>query len=132
MSGDLADLAGAWEITARLTAGRDDREPDDGPKYLWFLCDVIVTGDEWAAWEMPFSARSGPAHGLIDVTCADLLEPWEQSGIFRVQDGILELCMAGEANEARPTAFSSTESNGHVLYVARRSNEPLPSRASGG
>jgi len=126
MAGDLDALAGAWEITERLTAGVDSREPDDDAKFMWFRPKVILSGDAWAAWEMPYLAQSGLSFGEIDVTRADLHEPWLQRGIFDVTNDILRLCMAGEPSNPRPRSFRSTSDNGCVLYVARRSNEPLP------
>jgi hypothetical protein len=128
VSGEAGELSGTWEITHRLTAGADDSESDDDPKYLWFLSNIIITGDEWAAWDMPFVARSGRGHGELDVTRADSREPWVQLGIFDIAGDVLRLCMAASAGDPRPDAFSSTKSNGCVVYVARRSQKALPER----
>jgi hypothetical protein len=121
-----SDLLGAWEIIERLDAGKADREPDDDSKYIWFLSDRMVSGDEWAAWDLPYAVRSSQGAGEIDVTRSDRLEPWLQPGIFEVAGRELKLCMAGSRQESRPTSFSSTEANGCVLYVARRSEKELP------
>ena len=120
-------LLGAWRITERLTAGVDDREPDDDAKFLWFLDDSIVTGDQWAAWNMAYISRGNPDYGEIDVTRNDLNQTWLQRGIFSVSDDTLKLCMAGDESDVRPIEFASTSSNSCVLYVAVKCTEPLPS-----
>jgi hypothetical protein len=128
MNTAASPLSGAWQIQERLSAGVDDRESDDDAKFLWFLDEVIVTGDEWAAWEMPYVVRGGPTTGEIDITRRDRNEQWLQRGIFEVTSPQLRLCLAGAATDDRPEAFASTEENGHVLYVATKSEEPLPER----
>ena len=122
----VLSLRGAWRITQRLDAGFDDREPDDDDKFLWFLDDTIVTGDRWAAWDMPYVARDGTDCGEIDVTRDDVNKPWLQRGIFSVSDNTLRLCMAGRDSDARPNEFASTPTNRYLLYIAERSTEPLP------
>ena len=126
MSEIQTKLLGAWEIIQRLTGGVDDREPDDDSKYLWFQQNIIVTGDEWAAWDMPYVVRGEADCGQIDIMREDLWEPWLQQGIFQVEADILKLCMAGRANHPRPQIFSSSADNECVLYVAKRCEKPCP------
>ncbi len=125
-SGDQRLLVGGWEITMRLYAGEDDREPDDDAKYLWFLTDRIITGDAWAAWEMPYSARAGSAIGEIDVMRADYNEPFLQRGIFQVEGDVLRLCLSPEGVMEPPSGFTSTIENDCLLYLAKRSSVSPP------
>ncbi len=121
-------LIGGWRIVRRLTAGIDDREPDDDDKYLWFLTDIVVTGDDFAAWDMPYSTAGAIASGTIDVHRNDLNAPWLQRGIFAVSDDRLVLCMSPGPSSGRPTDFSSTPENGTVYYEAERTPKPPPPR----
>lgn len=121
-----SELLGAWEIMERLDSGRNERPDTDDPKHLWFLPDRIVSGDQWAAWEMPYKARSHQAGGEIDVTRADRWEPWLELGIFEIAGNELRLCMAGSPKGPRPTSFTSSEANGCTLYIARRSQKARP------
>jgi hypothetical protein len=121
-------LLGGWRILRRLTAGIDDREPDDDDKYLWFLADILVTGDDFAAWDMPYSIAGSIEAGTIDVHRDDLNTPWLQRGIFAVSNDRLVLCMSPDPVGGRPTDFSSTPENGAVYYEAERTTKPPPRR----
>ena len=126
MTGQRTSLLGAWQITQRVAAGEDALEPGDEPRFLWFLSDHIVTGDQWAAWNMPYSTAGAPTHGTLDVTRADQRDPWVEPGIYALDSGTLRLCMAGHPMSKRPTEFASTPENGWTLYVLVPSDEAVP------
>lgn len=119
-------LLGGWRIVRRLTAGIDDREPDDDDKYLWFLGHIVVTGDDFAAWHMPYVIAGSPESGTIDVQREDLNTPWLQQGIFSVSGDRLQLCLSPDPGAERPIVFSSTPDNGAVYYEAERTLKPPP------
>lgn len=44
----ISTLLGAWRIVRFVESGTEVPLEDD--QFLWFKYDIIVTGDEWAAW----------------------------------------------------------------------------------
>jgi len=136
MSGDkaalevMARLCGAWRVVQLIVAGEDvTRQEEDDYHYLWFTPEIIVTGDRWAAWHMPYALRADRAPMEIDITRDDLVTPWVQKSIIEVNGDTLRICGTGSVRRRRPAKFSSTASNKQVLYTAERGDEPRPSGA---
>jgi uncharacterized protein (TIGR03067 family) len=132
MSGDkaarevMARLAGAWRVVRLVDAGQVVPREEGDDHFLWFTPDVIVTGDQWAAWHMPYVIRADCAPMELDVTRDDLEPSWVQKSIVEVKGDTLRICGAGTARRRRPAKFTSTASNKQLLYVAERCDEPLP------
>ena len=123
----VARLCGAWRVVQLISAGEDvTREEEDDYHYLWFTPEIIVSGDRWAAWHMPYAIRADRAPMEIDITRDDLAKPWLQKGIFEVTGDTLRICGAGSARRRRPVKLSRTASNKQVLYTAERCDVPRP------
>jgi uncharacterized protein (TIGR03067 family) len=119
-------LLGAWRITQLLVGGEESEREEGDDKFLWFTESVIVSGDKWAAWHMPYSIKETSTPLKIDIQRDDLWEPWLQPGIVEVLGDTLRICAASSEGEPRPTRFGSTDHGGETLYVAERCDEPLP------
>jgi len=110
---------------SRLGGGTEELVGGEDPQFLWFLPQKLVHGNEWAAWECEYVVKGSPSAGEIDVMRTDTREPWIQLGIFEVRGSALSLCMASGSG-FRPLEFESTLEDRNILYVAKRSSEPLP------
>lgn len=119
-------LLGAWRIIKILNAGEALEREEDDEQFLWLLEEKIVTGDEWAAWDMPYKLKSDHFPIEIDVTRDDLNESFIDKGLIEVSNQEIKICMSGEEGRPRPSDFTSTPENGQTLYVGIRCNEPLP------
>jgi uncharacterized protein (TIGR03067 family) len=131
MSGDqpphvTGQWRGAWRVVKLIDGGDDIPREEDGDNYLWITDPFIVTGDQWAAWRMPYIIRADCTPMEIDITRGDLPDSWIQKGIIEVVSDLLRICGAGSVTRPRPSTFSSTVADGQVLYVAERCNEPVP------
>jgi hypothetical protein len=109
-------------------SGKENSNTEDGESshFLWFNEEIIVTGDSWAAWEMPYRLQCDRFPMEIDITREDLPESWLQKCIFELADNTLQICGAGSAVVPRPSGFSSSIANQQILYIAKRCNEPQP------
>jgi uncharacterized protein (TIGR03067 family) len=123
-----AQLRGAWRVIMLTGAGENLLREEDGNdcQFLWFTDEVIVTGDKWAAWDIPYTMKADRTPMEIDILRDDLQDPWLQKCIFEVGGDKLRICAAGSPTMPRPSQFSSTVDDQQVLYVAERCNEPLP------
>lgn len=119
-------LFGAWRIVQFTEGGQESPREDGDDQFLWFLEEVIVTGDQWATWEMPYTLRGDFSPKEIDIMRKDLSEPWLQLGIIEVSGEALQICVCGSPDKPRPKEFSSSVFDQQVLYVAERCDEPLP------
>lgn len=122
----LSLLRGSWRVIECIEAGEDARDPDDDEKFLWFTDDLIVSGDKWAAWDMPYSCSGQPNKGVLQITREDQREPWVANAIFAITGDELRVCMGSKPTD-RPTGFESTPENRYVFYRAVRCDEPVPS-----
>jgi uncharacterized protein (TIGR03067 family) len=122
-----AALLGAWRVVQTVVEGTEEVREEGDEHFLWFTHEAIVTGDQWAAWDMPYSIRDYCVPMQIDIRRQDRGQPWLQLGIFEIADDTLRVCVAGAAANPRPSAPESTPTNGHILYTAKRCDEPLPS-----
>jgi uncharacterized protein (TIGR03067 family) len=119
-------LRGAWRVARLTDSGKEAPREEDDDHFLWFTDEVIVTGDQWAAWDMPYTMWCDRTPMEIDITRDDLAESWVQKCIFEVKGDTLRICGAASAARPRPSRFSSTAANKQVLYVAERCAEPRP------
>jgi hypothetical protein len=101
-------------------------EEEESPRFLWFDKEIIITGDEWAAWDMPYQLQCDRSPMEIDITRNDLQQSWLQKCIFEISGDVLQICGSGLAILPRPSAFTSSITNQQILYVANRCNEPRP------
>jgi uncharacterized protein (TIGR03067 family) len=121
-------LRGAWKVVTLTDAGEDMPREEGGEDFhfLWFTDGVIVTGDKWAAWRVPYAMNVDRTPMEMDITRDDLVHSWVQKCIFEVAGDTLRICGGGSRTSSRPSEFTSTEDDDQVLYVAERCNEPLP------
>ena len=119
-------LRGSWRIIERMEAGEDTLDPDDNDKFLWFTDDLIVSGDKWAAWQMPYTCTGQPSDGVLQITREDFWQSWIATAIFSIAGHELRICMGGKPND-QPVRYESTPENRFVFYRAVRCNEPIPS-----
>jgi hypothetical protein len=96
------------------------------PPFFWFANDIIVVGDQGAAWEMPYKVFGTKAPVEIDITRADRWDPWLQRCIVEVVGDTLRICGAGSETQPRPVNFTSSADDEQILYVAERCDEPVP------
>jgi uncharacterized protein (TIGR03067 family) len=120
----ISTLLGAWRIVRIVETGAEVPLEDD--QFLWFKHDIIVTGDEWAAWDMPYMIRADRQIIEIDIHRDDRHESWLQAGIMEIEGDNLQICAAGSPSHSRPEDFRSTMQNENMLWVAQRCDEPLP------
>jgi uncharacterized protein (TIGR03067 family) len=119
-------LYGAWKIVKTVISGEVKQREEDDEHFLWFLEDKIVTGDEWAAWEMPYEIKKNKFPIEIDIVRDDLNESFLDKGIISISNKEIILCMAGHKDRQRPSEFESNLENNQTLYIGIKCNEPLP------
>jgi uncharacterized protein (TIGR03067 family) len=121
-----AALQGAWRILQITAAGAETPSEDVDDRFIWFTSNIIVYGNQEAAWDMPCTIQYDRLPAQIDIVREDRREPWLELGILDLTDDMLRICTSGSAIGTRPTDFASSAANGWTLYVAQRSDEPLP------
>jgi uncharacterized protein (TIGR03067 family) len=121
-----SQFRGAWRIERVIAAGEENPREDEDEHFLWFTDDAIITGNADAAWEMPYVVvESGPP-AQINITRNDRWEPWTERAVVKIEGDALQLCSAGSAENDPPNGFESSAANGWTLYLATRSDEPVP------
>lgn len=120
-------LLGCWRVDRVIIAGVMEAKEEEDEHFLWINEGTIITGDAWAAWDMPYVLLEGGSIGKIDITRNDQLKPWTEKAIVTVEGDSLQLCSAGTGESDRPDQFKSSSTNGWTLYQGSRCNEPVPS-----
>ena len=118
-TGDWAKLNGTWEVTAYTDNGKpvdpsgDLRNRRDVFKEgKWTL---LYMGKQNAVMNVNLDSTKSPAEIDIERTSGSG-KGLKQKGIYKVQDGMLTICLSG----VRPTEFESKAGSGRILVVLKR------------
>ncbi len=123
--GDLKKLAGDWTFTSYEAGGRAlSQGLREGARWS-------VKGDKYTFDPGPLSSWLGqkgtikldPAKKPAAIDLAITFGPdkgKEQLGIYRIEGDTVTICLARPGAKERPTEFTSTKDNGHILTTIKR------------
>ena len=120
----LKKLAGDWKLTSWKQSGQElpaealdtVRWTVKGDKYTFQM------GDEGEEGTLKVDPAKRPAAIDLEITSGND-KGKSQVGIYKIEADAVTFCFARPGAKDRPTEFSSTEDNGHILLTVKKKKD---------